>query len=79
MKAKVGWISHEIMVRSKKSALDNISVADLKIFKQAAEVMLEMPDDKLALAIASGEIIELADEDDKDDDEHDDAEKSEER
>ncbi len=38
-----------------------------------------MPDDKLALAIASGEIIELAAEDDKDDDEHDDAERSEER
>ncbi len=57
-----------------KSKLDNISDVDLELFKQAAAVMLEMPDDKLALAVASGEIIELIDvvkDDDEDDDEND--------
>ncbi len=43
-----------------KSKLDNISDSDLKMFKQAAEIMLKMPDDKLALAVASGEIIEIS-------------------
>jgi hypothetical protein len=38
--------------------------------------MLEMPDDKLALAVASGQIIELADDDDEDDDENDGAEEN---
>jgi hypothetical protein len=57
-----------------KSKLDNISDVDLALFKQAAAVMLEMPDDKLALAVASGEIIELIDlvnNADEDDDEND--------
>jgi len=49
-----------------KSRLDNIADTDLKIFKQAAAVMLELPEDKLALAIASGEIIELAGDEDED-------------
>ena len=36
--------------------------------------MLEMADDKLALAVASPDIIEVADDDDEDDDENDEEE-----